>query len=220
MSSRTNNVINQILAYIRQNKLVPGDPMPSEFELINKLGVSRSTLREAIRELRTLQIVEVRHGYGSFVGQASLSFLSEALVFRAMAPGRPVEVAMEELITIREILEVGLASDVAGKLSDSQLKRLRECTDAMVENADNSEADRKFHAILYENVENEIIKQLISAFWDAFDAIKLDLSDEGINATRRIHEDIIDAYTSGDIFKAREAMRDHFSYIKQRLSQL
>src|SRR5690625_4162533 len=53
--------------------LAPGDPMPTEGALCEQLGISRSSVREAMRTLASLDIVEVRHGHGTFVGQLSLS---------------------------------------------------------------------------------------------------------------------------------------------------
>ncbi|MDO5747253.1 MAG: FadR/GntR family transcriptional regulator [Actinomycetaceae bacterium] len=217
MSTQTSAVIKQILDYIRTNQLIPGDPMPSEPALVEQLGVSRSTLREAVRELRTLQIIEVRHGFGSFVGEASLSFLSEALVFRTMAPGQPPAKGMLELIAIRKMLEVSLAEQVTGKLSDDQIERLYACCNKMTDDSDNAHVDRLFHSILYEQVDNEIVKQLISAFWDAFDQIKTQLPNEGIQATHRIHKAIVDAYLHDNKEAARKAMADHFEFIQQRL---
>ncbi len=77
---------DKIKDYILTHGLQPGDSLPTETELCELLGVSRSNVREAIRTLTTLNIVSVRHGHGTFVGEMSLDALVESLVFRGVLP--------------------------------------------------------------------------------------------------------------------------------------
>lgn len=218
MASQNSLVTNRILQYIRERGLQPGDPLPNEFALIEYVGVSRSTLREAIWQLRTLGIVHVKQGVGSVVGSGSLRFISDALVYRTQAPGRNLASGLMELIEIRTMLEVGLAHKVAGQLSEDQIARLYECTARMSEDKENSQADQEFHSILYENIDNAIAYQLVQAFWEAFDQSKLALPKvEAIKATRPLHEGLIEAYQSADVQWAEQAMQEHFRYIRQRL---
>lgn len=79
----------QILALIHQRGLGVGDSMPTELELIEELAVSRNSVREAVRALRALGIVDIRHGHGTFVGDAPLHALSPALTFRAWPTAPP-----------------------------------------------------------------------------------------------------------------------------------
>lgn len=219
MSSSTRIVISRLLDYIRTQGLEPGDLLPPEHVLMDSLHVSRSTLREAVRELRALHILEVRHGTGTFVSTASLDFLSEALIFRTQAPGSDVIQGLIELVDVRAMLEVGLASKIVGRLSSDQIARLYEVAARMERNEDNTQADREFHSILYENVNNEVAIQLINTFWDASAEIKIALPDaqNHIIAPRDLHEGIIEAYSGTDIQAGRKAMADHFHYIKESL---
>lgn len=220
VNKTSNPHARKIIEYIRSHKLVPGDPIPSESVLTEELGISRSALREAIRELRALQIIDVHQGNGSFVGEASLTFLSQILVFRTLAPGEDLVKKIMELISTRKILELGLSEQLVGRLSQSQLDRLRECCRKMGLFTDNTDLDREFHSILYEQVDNEIIKQLISAFWEAFAQIKAGIPYEKPSKTRDIHEAIVNAYESGESKRVIAAMTKHFNYIEHRLQQL
>ena len=83
------SVVDRIKEYILTNRLAPGDPLPTENELSEQLKVSRSRIREAVKTLSALDIVEVRHGYGTYVGRMSFSAMVESLAFRGMLEGAP-----------------------------------------------------------------------------------------------------------------------------------
>ena len=70
---------------ILDRRLRAGAPLPTEAELMEDLGVSRNSVREALKALQALDIVEIRHGYGTYVGQASLTPLIDGLTFRTLA---------------------------------------------------------------------------------------------------------------------------------------
>lgn len=73
----------KIKTLILQRKLKSGDLMPTENELIELFNVSRSSLREAIKSLEALHIVDIRHGIGTFVGSSSLTPMIRGLTFYA-----------------------------------------------------------------------------------------------------------------------------------------
>ena len=74
----------EIKNYILRSGLQMGDALPTESQLCTDLGVSRSSVREAVRTLVALDIVEVRHGHGMFVGQVSMRPMVEALIFKGL----------------------------------------------------------------------------------------------------------------------------------------
>ncbi|PTK34592.1 FadR family transcriptional regulator, partial [Staphylococcus hominis] len=74
--------MDAIKAYILKHQLTTGDPLPTEAKLCADLGVSRSSVREALRKLEALDIISVRQGRGSVVGQMSMQPLVETLVLK------------------------------------------------------------------------------------------------------------------------------------------
>ena len=95
---------NGITDYIKQHQLNPGDPLPTEARLCEALNLSRSSVREAVRTLASLDIVEVRHGHGTFVGTLSLSPLVQGLVLRTTID------SANSFAHLREVVEVRILS--------------------------------------------------------------------------------------------------------------
>ena len=211
----------RILAIIHQRGLGVGDPIPTEMELIDELAVSRNSVREAIRGLRALGIVDIRHGFGTFVGDASLGALSPSLTFRALTNGtRDDRRGLRDLVDIRELVEVGVIDRIAGTLPEQTLDRLAELCDRMAETDLDPDVDREFHRTLYASIDNPLVGQLIDLFWDAYRAAHTALTLPGNGDTAHTvaqHAAIVSALRAGDHTAARAAMTAHFTDIKQRL---
>ena len=83
LPSRTETTMDAIEQYILKNHLQPGDPLPTESALCESLGVSRSSVREALRQLKALEIVTVQQGRGAFVGDMTLRPLIKTVFLRS-----------------------------------------------------------------------------------------------------------------------------------------
>ncbi|WP_020659165.1 FadR/GntR family transcriptional regulator [Amycolatopsis benzoatilytica] len=212
----------EILRLIREQGLRPGDPMPTELELIDRLEVSRNTVREAIRGLRALGIVEIRHGHGTFVGEGSLAVLAPSLVFRTLADGGAG--GLLNLVDIRELVEVGTMDVLAGALSAETLARLDELCDEMVRTALDPEVDREFHRTLYGGLANPLVGQLVDLFWDSYhaaeSALTLPTDAQNVAHTAEQHRAIVAALRAADPRHARTAMTEHFADIRARLTRI
>ncbi|MEV0166206.1 FCD domain-containing protein [Nonomuraea fuscirosea] len=208
----------RIVALIHERGLAPGSPMPTEVQLMDLLGASRNSVREAVRALRALGIVEIRHGHGTFVGHASLDVLTPSLAFQVRSgPGGGIQ-ALRDLVEVRELLETGLIGQVAKSASVTRLAAL----DALVNGMDRDrEADRAFHALLYESSGNELVLQLIGLFWDVYHEVEptLDPPEERTAEIVANHRRIVAALRARDAEAAREAMRLHFRDVKARIAR-
>lgn len=210
----------QILDLIHTLELRVGDLMPTELELADRLAVSRNSVREAIRALRTLEIVDIRHGHGTFVGGASLRAFSPSLTFQALTDRAPNELrGLRNLADIRELVETGVVERLAGTLPAATLDRLWALCDEMERTGLDPAVDREFHRTLYSGAENPLVEQLVDVFWHSYHAAEAELAMPPADNADTVaqHRAIVRALRSEDAPAARVAMRDHFADIKNRL---
>ncbi|MGW1026987.1 FadR/GntR family transcriptional regulator [Streptomyces sp. NPDC002577] len=214
---------------ILDRKLQPGAPLPTETELMEDLGVSRNSVREALKALQALDIVDIRHGYGTYVGQASLTPLVDGLTFRALSQVDDDTRALGEILQVREVLEEGLIRRVAASLTDTELDRLETIVLRMEETGGTGspgsplpELDREFHEVLYQSLGNTLVPQLLGAFWNVFRRVSAArgwTDDPTPDLTVRRHRDILTALRARDVEGAQRAMADHFRGIEARAGQ-
>jgi DNA-binding FadR family transcriptional regulator len=219
------DVVAQIKDLILRTGLRPGDPMPTEAHLVQELGVARSSVREAMRTLSSLDIVEVRHGHGTFVGRMSLAPLVDGLLFRArLNEGN-------DLRTLREVVQARIALDlsIGEQLVEAwngvdlapareQVQRMRE---AHAQGRSFAEADQAFHAVVLSQLGNELMKQLGDAFWQVHTSAQplLEVPPAGdIRLTVEAHDAIVDALETGDVRAYARAVRDHYAPLERALN--
>lgn len=216
--------VEELKSYILGHRLRPGDPLPSETELCAEIGVSRSSIREAMRTLVSLDIVEVRHGYGSFVGQLSLAPLVSGLVFRSTLNTEGEFRTLSEVLSLRRALDLGVAEDLAELHPSDSGGELRELVQQMRERTTRGESfaeeDGRFHALLIERLDNVVLKQLVAAFWQVHTTVVPALGippAEDIRDTVEAHEAMLDALEAGDVEGYREAVEAHYRPLQRAI---
>src|SRR4051812_18768296 len=122
-------------AYIDDNGLSPGTLLPAESELAAQLGVSRNSLREGIKSLESLGVLESRRGVGIFVKAFSFEPLLDNLAYGLGGALRQIEEVME----IRRTLEVGLIGKTLKIIEDDDVAELRAAVGRMREHAERGE---------------------------------------------------------------------------------
>lgn len=210
---------------ILERGLRPGDPLPSEAELVETLEISRPTLREAIRTLVALDILAVQHGRGTFVGPMSLRPLVEGLVFKGvLMPGAEFK-ALHEVIELRKALDLALVDQVVAALADGDVTDLQKEVACMIAAAEDNQpfttCDRRFHQIIAARVGNELYTQLVAAFWDIHQAIAPRLgiiSQRDRHASALAHSALLEAAVAGDVAAYRAAVDAHYDPLIRSLA--
>lgn len=217
-------VADLIKQYILDNHLKPGDPMPTESELSSLLGASRSSVREAVKTLSSLDIVDVRHGHGTFVGQLSMTAMVQSLAFRGLLSPKDDQHVLSDLVDLRELLESSLAQIFIDGLTPRAQLTLRRLVATMSEKAAMGEEftneDRAFHLTLMEASGNALAVQLTGAFWDVHAIALNQLGEAGdLVRTAEAHGAIVDAIQSADAEAVKQAIRAHYEPVRQRMAR-
>lgn len=220
---RQDSIRSAIASYIVANNLHADDALPPEWQLCRDLGVGRNALREAIKALEALGILEIRRGIGTFVASNSLIAFQQDLEFRSARSAHGDFRDIRELLDVREALEVGLAPRAVQSLSEDELHRLESIVDDMDRSADKGQyfpdLDYEFHRVLYEPLHNDLVSQLVRVFWKVFNDMDSQLPGPRYSpaAAAGWHRDLLRALRSRSALDSARAMRKHFQGIRQRV---
>ena len=213
----TADAVDQIKRLITVGTLVPGQRLPSERVLADLLGVSRPTMREAVRALEAMGIVSSRHGSGTFVTDLSAETLARPLTFVLDINHD----ALQELFEVRVLLEAGAAEGAAAVADAETCERLAACIAEMREAVD-AEAflvpDLAFHQIVHHASGNAVLFALMTGLRTLTHASLL-ASAAGDGARREAaeeHEAILAALRQGDGSAAGQAMGRHIENARRR----
>jgi len=210
----------EIKGYVIRNNLRPGDALPSEGELARQLGIGRNSVREAVKSLEVLGILEARAGSGLFVKSFSFDAIINNLPYGLLSDSKTVR----DLAEVRAYLESGLAEHVIERVTLEQLEQLESIVDQMQVAAERGvylpEADRAFHEALYQNLGNPVLLSLLDVFWLAVSRARerssvLDPPDP--KETVESHKRILNALRDRSPEKMRAAFEYHYSRWQFRL---
>ncbi|HZG05850.1 MAG TPA: FCD domain-containing protein [Streptomyces sp.] len=222
---RRPTVQDQLVELIMALDLDAGDALPAEQELMRALGVSRNSVREALKGLQALGIVDIRHGYGTYVGTPELRSLAPGLLFHTrLAVKRRDHQALRDIVEVRALLEGGLIRRAAAELTEAHLDRLDLELAALA--ADGAEGraghDRRFHELLYEPLGNAVVLQLIALFWDVYRQLEHELGKPETDHDQvvRQHRRVVEALRARDPDRAAEAIDGHFADVLARIDRL
>jgi GntR family transcriptional repressor for pyruvate dehydrogenase complex len=209
----TEQAVAAIMNLLTSGELGPGDRLPTERDLALALGVSRSTVREAIRGLEMMRVLQVRHGEGIFVTSLDAPLLLEAMGF-AMQLMRDHEVV--DLLELRAILEGAAASLASARMTDEQQRALLDRLDEL-DAASNPkellEADIAFHATIAAGAGNVVLASLLDTFSArTYRARHLNAGlgfEEALVHGRASHRRIYEAVVAKDPEAARASASSH-----------
>jgi GntR family transcriptional repressor for pyruvate dehydrogenase complex len=208
-----NRVTGQIEALIVEGRLQPGQRLPSERELADQLGVSRTVVREAVRGLVAKGLLEVRPGSGTLIRSPSARAVSQSMTLFLRA-GQP-NLDYTKIHEIRRVLEVEIAGLAAERRTDEDLARLEGILAEMAAIRDDrdrfAQSDVAFHSALASATHNELFVILLDSVVDVMLKVRqmgFDVPGSPANALK-FHRAIYDPVRAGDPAGAREAMRVH-----------
>ena len=218
-------IIDQIKIAIEEGRVKPGDKLPSERALAEKLDVSRTSVKEAITVLESSGIVTVRPGVGMFLSNDSRRTL--IYKFTQMINQRPAN--FSDLIELRQAIEGDAAYYAAIRMTHEQKERLTRIYHMLIQSEQNAEVaieeDYEFHVTIVEGANNPmmletmnlIAKKVMRGLKESrYSTIKDELLNQ---AVLEEHKNIYTAIMNNHPEQARQAMWDHHQATKQRYEQ-
>jgi DNA-binding FadR family transcriptional regulator len=217
-------IVDQIRELIHSGKLRPGDRLPSERELCNRFGVSRVTVREALRVLEAGGLVDIRvgaHG-GAFVTTPSQARLGAGLAdLLRLSP-----LTAAEVTEARMVFELGIVPMVVARATDEDIAALREICDrqkaALKTDSLSIDLSAEFHTRVAACTHNAAIEMLVESFHGP---LLMSLKEAKTRAPlmgrkgATEHAKFVDAVAAGDVEQATAIMRAHLQRTANRVAQ-
>jgi GntR family transcriptional regulator, transcriptional repressor for pyruvate dehydrogenase complex len=206
----SDKVADMMLETILSEKLHVGDRLPSERELGEQFGVSRTVVREAVRALVAKGIIEVRSGSGLRVAAVDASAVSESMSLYL----RGGDFDFEKVHEVRALLETHIAGLAAQRATEDDVARIRALHDRMTTDAGDVDAaardDLEFHRLIALATRNELYLVLMDSIGNALiDIRRENLGSGSAPITLEQHARVLDRIAAHDPAGARAAMEAH-----------
>ena len=218
--SLSNEVANQIVEKIRKEAFEPGTRLPSEFELAEEFGVSRGTVREAVKLLVSKDVLEIRPAKGTFVREhPGMSEDPLGLAFM-----QDHEKMIRDLLDLRILLECYAAKNAAVNAVPEQIARMKELADLIDEAEDDNERctvyDIELHKCIAESSGNSAISTVLPVSrsnMEQFNSLDFERQWDDVNAG---HRAIIAAIEMHNPMLAEAETIKHLSYVTEKMDKL
>jgi GntR family transcriptional repressor for pyruvate dehydrogenase complex len=220
--SLTDQAIDRIKEMIVTGELQPGSRLPKEDDLAQQLGLSRNSLREAVRALTAMRILVTKQGDGTYVSSLEPQLLLETLSFASdVSHGRTAL----QLLRVRRLLEPQATALAVGHLSEGDLRQLREILDRCA-GTDTPEAfvalDIEFHSRIVGLCGNPVLSMLLQVVSTQTQRVRILRGasvGRAIENAHRDHQAILSALSARDAQLAASAAAVHVATVEQWLAE-
>ena len=215
-------ISDRLLKMIKDKQLLPGEKLPAERELAAMLQVSRPSLREALRALAIMNIIEIRQGDGTYVTSLEPDLLIQHLDFVVTLD----DATILQLFEARKIVEVGVAALAARHITPERTSRLESILEKSQDSLNDPQAflevDLELHECITDTGSNPFIRRFLTSL------NRLGLASRSrtveIPGVRELtvqdHRAIVAAIITGDEDAAADAMLTHLDNVEKRLVDL
>jgi GntR family transcriptional repressor for pyruvate dehydrogenase complex len=214
-------IITVLQNYIIDGKLKPGDGIPPERQLASQLGVSRFSLREALRVAQTQGLIEISRGRRPQVAKPSATAAANVIALTLRRSGK----ILLDLIEARQALECQIARLAAARAQQSHIAAIQQTIEAMEQNKNNLtlcvEKDVEFHNILVEASGNKVFEIMLAPLSELLrKSRKETMRANGVQRAIVGHKLLLSAVIEKDSDKAAEAMYRHLEMAEEDLKRI
>lgn len=213
----TDDAVAKIRELIISGALQPGDRLPQEHDLADELGISRNSMREAIRVLQQTRVLNVRHGSGTYVSSLEPALLLEGISF---AVEMMRDDTLREVIEVRQLLEPAATRLATQRMTPDKLERIRAAYEHQTEQTSIEglvQCDLEFHAAITRAADNETLHSILDGLSSRTVRLRIwggIVSDNAVGLTIDHHRSILKAITEGDPHLAEATALVHVTHAR------
>ncbi len=215
------HVALQIRHHIQRERLEPGDFLGREDDLAAEFGVSRATLREALKLLGSGNLIRASRGPGGgiFVANTAEQGMSRSVSDSIAAMLETGTVSLEELLDARLLLEVPLAGLAAVHAGEDAIRQLKEAVASAADGGTIEEEDARIHQIIASSAGNRLVEALTGWVREVAQPALAEVVSGAVvrSAIVEQHRALAAAIEKGDSARAERAMKDHLLYLRDVL---
>lgn len=219
-TSVVQQVIDCITDAILRKELRPGDRIPPEQELVEELGVARNSIREAIKILQHIGVLEIRRAEGTFVRDGFSESLIDPMVYGIILNQSD---SFEQLMELRKMIETGVIRLAISKKTPESLKHLEECLIDLQREARKPdydvartfEADNQFHKAIMDIANNEMVEKINNVVLTLTNSVRYETTKNMIENGRvdeflGAHEKMYQIMVSSDVDELTEIVSNTY----------
>lgn len=162
-----NEVIGEIFHYIETNNMNAGDKFPPEREFSETIGINRTTLREVLKTLEALRVIEIRHGVGIFLRDVQNESSFESMVFKLFSIKGLNQKEYMDVLEARNLIEYPAVLFATERISNIELENIKNILERSKKNIENNkniyEEDKLFHEAVAQASKNFVLVKLIKS---------------------------------------------------------
>ncbi len=214
-------IVDQIEGLLERGELRSGDQLPAERVLAEQFQVSRASVREALRALELLGIVETHAGGGTFVREVSPQAVARPLSSLARRGH-----SIDDVVEVRGLIEPAIASLAARHVTPEELAELTEILAAQEKKVaageSYAEEDARFHELIGQASRNELLVTMLAVIWDVLRASREEwlLTNARAHASVDAHKRILAALVARDAEAARATAAEHIHAVGEGIVKL
>ncbi|WP_212774334.1 FadR/GntR family transcriptional regulator [Polycladomyces abyssicola] len=210
-SDKFQAILHGINHLIEEDRLKPGDRLPSERELAERLGAGRSSVREVLRALELLGLITTRRGEGRFLNRHDAHYLVDILAFYILRDER----SQEDLLEMRLLLEMDAARLAAERVTAEEIAQMSDILEKMKEKIRQNQLpvaeDFAFHRQIISAAKNRLLSRVWYPILHFSQCVRLNASSWPGRPLQALaeHREVLAAIASHDPERAAEAMKHH-----------
>jgi GntR family transcriptional regulator, transcriptional repressor for pyruvate dehydrogenase complex len=205
-------IVSQISDAIVEGKLKPGDKIPTEAEMIKELGVGRNSVREAIKMLSAMGVLEIKRGDGTYIVKEVKPTVFDSVIYSIIME----QSTHEELLELRKTLEIDVLEMVVEKAGQDDMEMLKKLIEILEKSSKEknferaAQLDLEFHHKLADIAGNKLLSRIVKGVQNLFySSIKRTLENYEVyrGSGHKSHRDILQVIKNRDKSKVEEVVQ-------------